>query len=299
MIQASIIADSVNPAGVRLTTYLLTYPKFIHGEVMTFRAASKNASSSRAIPTSKMIKEIGDTPAMPLKFLRNKPGMQGGEQLAPDLQDNCSAEIRDLRDAAIRTVNKLHSAGLHKQSANRYLEPWLHMNTLLSATDFANMFATRLHPDAQPEYQHLAYLMGKAMLQSQPQELKAGEWHLPFSDHIASETDLETKLRVCTGRCARTSYKNQEGVFSIEDDLKLFDRLISGSPGHWSPLEHCAKARNDFEYWDQETATLSNFRGFQQLRKRYSQENIAAVDLAQLVLDYEIRNGLETTYEKH
>ena len=36
-IKAVIIADSISPQGHRITTYLLTYPRFIHGELMTHR----------------------------------------------------------------------------------------------------------------------------------------------------------------------------------------------------------------------------------------------------------------------
>jgi len=57
MIEAQVICDSVSPAGKRLTTMKLRYPKFVHGEFMTHRVFSRNASSSRAIPTAKYIEE--------------------------------------------------------------------------------------------------------------------------------------------------------------------------------------------------------------------------------------------------
>ena len=34
-IEAKIVADSVNKQGGRITTFLLTYPRFIHSELMT------------------------------------------------------------------------------------------------------------------------------------------------------------------------------------------------------------------------------------------------------------------------
>ena len=42
---AKIIADSVNECGDRLTTFVLTYHRFIHSEFMTHRMFSKNSSS--------------------------------------------------------------------------------------------------------------------------------------------------------------------------------------------------------------------------------------------------------------
>lgn len=59
MITAKIIADSVcTENGKRITSFLLTYPRFIHSEFMTHRMFSRNAASSRAIPLKKMIEVI-------------------------------------------------------------------------------------------------------------------------------------------------------------------------------------------------------------------------------------------------
>jgi hypothetical protein len=63
LIQATIVADSVGADAPRLTTFQLIYPRFIHAEVMTHRVFSRNASSSRAIPTSKMLEAIAREPA--------------------------------------------------------------------------------------------------------------------------------------------------------------------------------------------------------------------------------------------
>ncbi len=36
-INAKIVADSINPQGNRITSFILTYPRFIHSELMTHR----------------------------------------------------------------------------------------------------------------------------------------------------------------------------------------------------------------------------------------------------------------------
>ena len=72
MISAKIVADSVNPVGDRITTFVCTYPRFIHSEVMTHRAFSRNAASSRAIPVKKMIEAIGTNPAKPIFWGKNQ-----------------------------------------------------------------------------------------------------------------------------------------------------------------------------------------------------------------------------------
>src|SRR4051812_11787989 len=81
MIKAEIIADSLNPSGSRLTTFILEYPRFVHAELMTHRMFSKNAASSRAIPIEKMIQQVIDNPAMPVWWGKNQSGMQAKEEL--------------------------------------------------------------------------------------------------------------------------------------------------------------------------------------------------------------------------
>src|SRR5690242_16180800 len=97
-ISATINCDSLSSAGVRLTTFVLEYPRFIHAELLTHRAFSRNTSSSRAIPVTRQIQEVLDDPAVPLQFLKNKKGMKGGEPLV----DQAAAKANWLagRDAA-------------------------------------------------------------------------------------------------------------------------------------------------------------------------------------------------------
>lgn len=294
MISVQILRDSINPIGVRLTTAIWTYPKYIHGEVMTHRALSRNASSSRAIPTAKMLSWVKDEPAMPTSWPRNQAGMQASEDLSLEDAHECSLEILDLRDKACEVVESLNVIGLHKQNANRYLEPWLHMTTLVSATDWANLFALRAHRMAQPEFQRLAYLMLKSYVESQPEPLNVGQWHLPFRENLPEDmTDIIPALKVCTGRCARVSYKNQDGNYDVADDIKIHDRLIVQHPGHWSPLEHCAMARDDERYYCDTTGTMSNFRGWTQYRKTFpARENIMTLDYEGLLREYEKEMGI-------
>ncbi len=81
MIRAKILADSIGPANVRLTTWELTYPRFIHAELMTYGMFSRNAASSRAIPIKKMMARIRKNPAMPVYWGANQAGMQAKAEL--------------------------------------------------------------------------------------------------------------------------------------------------------------------------------------------------------------------------
>jgi hypothetical protein len=88
MIKATIIADSISIYGARITTFILTYPRFIHSELMTHRVFSRNAASSRAIPIKRMIRMIEEQPAMPIEWGTTKPGMQAGPPLQEALKLN-------------------------------------------------------------------------------------------------------------------------------------------------------------------------------------------------------------------
>ena len=67
---AKIVADSIDERGNRITTYLLTYWRAIHSELLTHRMFSRNAASSRAIPFAKMVKDIQEDPFIPIAWQR-------------------------------------------------------------------------------------------------------------------------------------------------------------------------------------------------------------------------------------
>lgn len=298
-ISAKIIADSLNPHGSRLTTFVLEYPRFIHSELLTHKMLSKNAASSRAIPIEKMIEQVMENPAMPEWYGKNQSGMQAAEELSDEYCD-ATSYYQDLltpkqrakvywleaRDEAIKQVTRLNKLGLHKQISNRILEPWFHIKVILSATEYENFFALRAHKDAQPEIQKLAYLMLDEYNASTPKSLKEGEWHIPFGDNIDEVRLRETfkqeflgqditmesqvqanKRKVAIARCARISFLNYEGKDDYAADIKLCDRLFGSNPKHLSPTEHVAVATNDKNFY-------GNFCGFKQFRKMFVEENL-------------------------
>jgi len=65
-VSAKVIAHSAHPGCPDLITLQLRYPRFIHAEVMTHRAFSRNASSSRAVPVARMIADVEADIAMPV-----------------------------------------------------------------------------------------------------------------------------------------------------------------------------------------------------------------------------------------
>lgn len=274
-IQAKIIADSISPEGIRLTTMQLRYPRFIHAEFMTHRTFSRNASSSRAIPVERMIEDLMRDPAMPVYWGANQKGMQAGEELSgPDLYDAKDYWLSAMNDS-IKWAYAMIDAHLHKQIANRILEPWAHINVVVTATEWNNFFNLRAHKDAQPEIHALAFEMLNAMAGSQPRVLTSGEWHLPYVHEPYTEQGIEAAKRVSVARCARVSYLTHDGrETTVEEDLALYERLVGSEPLHASPAEHQATpdykvGPDDIEprpRWNQ-GYLHGNFNGWVQNRK--------------------------------
>ena len=297
MIQATIIADSISPQGVRLTTYELIYPRIIHAEVMTHRVFSRNAQSSRAVPVTKALGLV-DEYYTPVVWGSNKAGMSAGEELS---KDSCNAvayywhsAVKVCKDAAF----KMAEAGLHKQWANRCLEWFSPIKVIVTATEWDNFFWLRDDPEAaQPEIVELARLMKEGMDTSVPDLLQPGEWHLPYlksyiPDEPGVSTDrgycfdsgyvhileLEEAKKVSAACCAAVSYRNNP---SIEKCLEIYDKLFTGPKPHLSPVEHQATPMQytglvrDPEYWEAGVTHMvrsgegwsGNLRGWIQLRQ--------------------------------
>ena len=267
MIKADIIADSLSPSGVRLTTFVLTYPRFIHAEFMTHRVFSRNASSSRAIPFKRQIEMIEEELAEPLEYLSNKRGMQGGEAI--EEQDKAKAVWRDAASAAIEYATRLNELGVHKQHVNRIIEPFSHITVVCTSTDFDNFFGLRKHYMAQPEIHELANKMYEVYSSNKPVKLAPGEWHLPFVKFEERTSDIHAQIIMSVARCARVSYKNHDGTApEFGKDMELYNRLLGSQPIHASPAEHQAMATAD------SNVRSGNFRGWIQYRKTIKHENI-------------------------
>lgn len=268
MISASIVADSISSNKARITTFLLTYPRFAHAEVMTHRMFSRNASSSRAIPVKRQIQMIIDNPAIPMAFTKNQKGMQGGEALSGDDHDKAVAAWLKGRDEAVKAAQNLADLEVHKQYANRLLEPFAHITVVLTATDFDNFFALRIHPAALPEMQELATKMYEARMASVPVLKNNFDWHLPFTGEEGVES-IAARLMMSVARCARVSYLNHEGKKPTwKEDEELYKRLVCAHPMHASPAEHQAMALDD------PNERSGNFKGWRQYRKQLVDENI-------------------------
>ena len=235
MITATVIADSINEEGNRITTMEITLPKVLLAEFNTHRRFSRNFSSSRAIPTKRFVKQDYFYPAY---YGANKGGMQAGEEL-PFVKRLLA---RILWSLAIRSSTAfsylLTKVGLHKQWANRTSDWCVMAKGVVTSTEWNNFFKLRDHEAAQPEMRILAQAMKAAMDASVPTLKKQGEWHLPYVTE--STGNLEDDLILSASCCAQVSYRTLD--MSMDKARKIYSRLIEDDPPHESPIEHQAMA---------------------------------------------------------
>ena len=263
-----VLADSISPDGIRLTTFQLTYWRSIHSELMTHRVFSRCAQSSRATPIDTVINNIKSGAWGPAHWGMNQAGMTAKEETNPMMTSSCQFLWEQTATAIASSVEMISKqTGLHKQILNRMLEPYTSINVVLTATDFKNFFKLRLDEHAQPEMQDLARAMKNAMDNSTPKSLQYGEWHLPYiTEEDIMGNNVDDLCKISAARCARVSYKAYDGSSSAEADIKLADKLINDK--HMSPLEHVATPAEPGKY------IASNFRGWNQYRKYQTEEAV-------------------------
>ncbi len=258
---AEVVLDSVSPAGVRLTTIEVTLHRFVLAELNTHRVFSRNSASSRAIPVAKQIARVVEDPALPIEFGTNQRGMQAAEPLEGPEAEAALKHWLAARDAAVSAVEALAELNVHKQVANRILEPFMWHTVIITATDWDGFWEQRCSPLAQPEIRVAAEAMKAAFDASTPAEVDEGDWHTPYVRDEDGDLDAETRKRISAARCARVSYLTHDGRRDLDADLTLYQRLVTAEPPHWSPLEHVARPAAPGE-----GETPGNLRGWHQLR---------------------------------
>lgn len=288
MTEAKVICDSRNEHGQRITTFILTFPRYLLAEVNTHRMLSRNSASSRAIRFEKMVQSVMDNPFIPMRWQLDHAGMQGTEYFTdPAAIEYLKDTWLEARNEVIEKAKDLNRNGLTKQICNRLLEPFIYHTALVTGTEWENFFALRAHEAAEIHFQDLAEKMLVAINESEPKQLKAGEWHIPFGDKVNLELLAQTLmgmsqcpgwddtyiteceydsdpnsfyqtylapalLKICTTRSARISYvdtslSKREQIESNYEADLKLHDRLSSS-GHWSAFEHCARAMNEEEF---------------------------------------------------
>lgn len=250
-----IEASKSQETGQSIITFSLTYWRAIHSEFMTHRDFSRNAQSSRAYPTQKLLEKVRTDPAGPIHWGKNQPGMQAHEEHDALVVHPATGKALTREEAWMMMASESadwadawNQAGYHKQVVNRVLEAYSTITVLVTATSWDNWYALRAHADAQPEIQDLAYTMLKVLPSIQYRMLHKGPftdprtWHLPFvSMDERTSNPITSLLAMSAARSARVSYLTHDRENpTLDKDMDTYRKLVGSEPLHASPLEHQA-----------------------------------------------------------
>lgn len=274
--EVQILADSISPDGVRLTTMRTVYPRFIHSEMLRHRVFSHSVASSRAIPTERYIEQVETNPFIPETFNTRVKGMGVGEALTVEDAFGPQQVWAMAAGNAVNAAKQL--LHIDKSRANRLLEPFIWATDIISATEWDNFFALRDNPDAQIEFQVLAKMMRKALEDSTPLELDYGQWHLPGLttreiDFIRiGEYVVDYWKFVAAGRLARWSSYENTAPEPHSDSNNRGHKLAGG--GHMSPFEHIARPATETDSYVHGCGDyFGNFKNWIQMRKEFKHED--------------------------
>lgn len=242
MIAAKLLKKSVGyKGGPIIASIAWTGPRSILAQINTHRVFSRNARSSRAVPTAKLLEEVRTNPVIPLFTGANQPGMVAGQPLDPETKAELVASWLRIRDFTVNEVEQALKLKPHKQDINRALEPFMWCHGIITSTDWDNFFALREEEAAQPEILLLAHEIRKALNSAEPTVLEKGQWHMPYitkEDEWKAEGNINLLLKIDAARCARVSYEPFDGNASWDKEVARANKLILER--HWSPFEHQA-----------------------------------------------------------
>lgn len=256
---SKIVLDSISihEEGIdRITTFETTMPKWLVAEFNTHRMFARNSASSRAIPTSRIIREVMENPVIPIDFRSKNTGMAAGVKLT-DLEHEKAKYYwlkgRDLMVSVVKNMMEIGDGGIDKQRVNRLLEPWMWTVIVSTATEYDNFWARRARNDfVQPEFGYVADIMLDLYEKSYSIE---NDWHYPYAQDMPCAIDgqgpanteftvrgeqllVSSDALVSAARCGRVSYYNQgeSDKRTVQDDILRGIDFID--KWHMSPIEH-------------------------------------------------------------
>ncbi len=283
--QAAVVEMSRNRHTNKvLTTFWIRYWRPILAELNTHRMLSKSTGSSRAIPVAKRLADVRQKPWGPIHWGLNQAGMQASQEADGEVLERAKTAWIEAANMAADQAEELMDLGIHKQVANRLLEPFVYVDTVITGTEWDNFYELRDHVDAQPEIKDLAHTMLLAQQAATPRIVEEHsimdprDWHLPFVTMDERKAHKAHELvAMSAARCARTSFHNhnkQNPTFAEDDGL--YRRLVESRPLHASPLEHQAVVSSV----DHRSANLLG--GW--IQHRFMLEQCGSIDNLQLAL---------------
>lgn len=271
-ISVEIIKDSVSyhDSESRVTTYRVVHPRFILAEMNKHRQLANNYQSSRAVPIWTAIKEVWKNPVLPIRFMKNKPGMVAKEDLSTSKKFMARFLWIMLSKVACIFTALIAACGLHKQWTGRLLEPFEMTIGIITATEWDNFFHLRRSPWSQPEFGVLADLMYRARTLSTPEPLKWNEWHLPFIEsevvngerryyhpyyygdnspfflcQVKKAIDEVTARQFSAACIAQVSFRKLDAEESTL--LRVYGKLVDQTTPHSVCLEHTCRPVKPFD----------------------------------------------------
>lgn len=272
--KAIVVADTLPDVKIstyesRLITMIVDFPRCILPEMNTHRVFSRNSASSRARSVRTTISSVMEHPYIPI-FTENRKGMTGEPIKGNDFR-RCKDRWLVARNKAVSSelglllgdlytgnedtveddwgqwIDKYYSSvyhapegalnglNVHKQNANRLIEPFMWHEMLITSTYWNNFFMLRTDNAAQPEMQVTAKVMKAAYDNSEP---VLSHYHCPFIkiDDPLWDTVFSSFMKSAT-ECARISYKDRSTI-DLKNSTDLAKRMAKD--GHMSPFEHQA-----------------------------------------------------------
>ena len=262
-------SDEDNRWRGRLTTMIVDFPRCILPEMNTHRVFSRNSASSRARSVRTTISSVMEHPYIPI-FTGNRKGMTGETIEGGDFR-HCMDRWLVARDKAVSSelglllgdlytgdegtvegdwgqwIDKyygyvyhgaegaLNGLNVHKQNANRLIEPFMWHEMLITSTDWNNFFTLRTDSAAQPEMQVTAKVMKAAYRASDP---VLSNYHSPFIEvDDSSRLTVDGSFMESASECARISYRDRSAI-DLRNSTDLASKMLNA--GHMSPFEHQA-----------------------------------------------------------
>lgn len=228
--KVSILNKAVNPDGNVITSFLLEdFPYAVLAEFNKHRLFSGSTESSRARPTTAVIKQIHKDPYTP-DFTGARKGMSG-TQVSKEQFTKANKIWKESIEQQILNANELLRLGIHKQDANEVLKPYMLVSQVVTATDYSGFFELRCAEGAKPAIRDFAIEMKRLLDTTEATPLEFSEWFVPWPEKSIVEN---------VAACAGISYAQHSKDRDTADAQRLHDDLAAAR--HMVPFEHCAVA---------------------------------------------------------
>lgn len=219
-----------NISGCGLITIQCEVPLYVWTELLTHRLFARNASSARAMSTTRYAGMGHYTPDW---FYAQGKGMASSDALV-DHQWLLKLLWRANWNINLLFAKAFEKLGVCKEQRNRLIPPYKYARGIVTGTEGAwqSFLRIRNHYAADKAMQRFALMVKN--------EIRAIDWryakdHIPLLPYDAESQTVNEIKKIAAARIARVSYARDKG----KNDLELAESLLRD--GHMSPFEHIAE----------------------------------------------------------